>query len=196
MQRWGMAACELGLEVKGQLDRLAEADHLGLLLGAGASVAAGLPGWDELALRLLRGAEAIGDADTARAYLASQDPTLAAEAARAATEDWHRVMHAALYGDPVADLHPGSLHLAAACLAAFGSRQVTLLTLNIDDVLEEALRDVLLDLGKDAAVFARTGAALRAQAGAYEVQHLHGLLPRDRSLPPEGVVLTLSDFNR
>ncbi len=133
-----MAACELGPEVEGQLERLAEADHLGLLLGAGASVAAGLPGWDELALRLLNRAGAIGDADTARAYLASQDPTLAAEAARAATEDWHGVMHAALYGDPVADLHPGSLHLAAAYLAAVRPRRVSLLTLNIDDVLEGA----------------------------------------------------------
>ncbi len=73
---------------------------------------------------------------TQRAYLASQDPTLAAEAARAATEDWHGVMHAALYGDPVADLHPGSLHLAAAYLAAIRPRRVSLLTLNIDDVLE------------------------------------------------------------
>ncbi len=45
-------------------------------------------------------------------------------------------------------------------------------------------------------MFPRTGAAPRAQDGAYEIQHLHGLLPRDRSLPPEGVVLTLSDFNR
>ncbi len=115
-----MAACELGPEVEGQLERLAEADHLGLLLGAGASVAAGLPGWDELALRLLNRAGAIGDADTARAYLASQDPTLAAEAARAATEDWHGVMHAALYGDPVADLHPGSLHLAAPTSPRYG----------------------------------------------------------------------------
>jgi hypothetical protein len=191
-----VAACELGSEIEGQLGRLAEADHLGLLLGAGASVAAGLPSWDELALRLLRHAGAIGDADTARAYLASQDPTLAAEAARATAQDWHGVMHTALYGDPVAELYPGSLHLAAAYLAASGPQRVALLTLNIDDVLEEALGDVLSDLDRNEGVFARTAATPRAREGAHEVQHLHGLLPRDRSLPPQDVVLTLSDFNR
>lgn len=105
-------------------------------------------------------------------------------------------MHTALYGDPGTDVHPGSLHLAAAYLAASRPEQVSLLRLNIDDVLEEALRDVLSDLGREDVVFPRSSVAPRAQGGAHEVQHLHGLLPRDRSQPPEEVVLTLSDFNR
>jgi hypothetical protein len=53
---------------------LADAPHLAALLGAGASVGAGLPDWDRLAVNLLRTAGAIPDDETARAYLARPGP--------------------------------------------------------------------------------------------------------------------------
>lgn len=191
-----MAACELGEEVAGSLTELADAEHLSVLLGAGASMAAGLPGWDELAVRLLSLAGAIEDAATARAYLAGQDPALAAEAARAVSDDWNMVVREALYGTEGAALYPHALHLAVANVAATRRQGVSLLTLNLDDLLEEALRDVLDDLEREEGVMSRTAAAPRAGANAYEVHHLHGLLPRADDAQPSGLVLTLSDFNQ
>lgn len=191
-----MTACELGPEVAEQLADIAQASHVSTLLGAGASVAAGLPSWDELAIRLLGHAGAIGDASTARAYLARQDPTLVAEAARAVCDDWVGVVRDALYGTDGAELYPGALHLAVANLAATRPGEVSVLTLNLDDLLEEALRDALDELGRDEDVKSRTAAAPRAGSNAHEVQHLHGLLPRTPDLEASGLVLTLSDFNQ
>lgn len=192
-----MTACELGPEVAKHLAGLAQAAHVSTLLGAGASVAAGLPSWDELAVRLLASAGAIDDPATARAYLARQDPTLAAEAARAVSDDWVTTVRDALYGMDHAAVYPSALHLAVANLAA-GTRpwSVSLLTLNLDDLLEEAMRDALDDLGRDEDVVSRTSAAPRAGSNTHEVHHLHGLLPRAPDQAPSGMVLTLSDFNQ
>jgi hypothetical protein len=176
---------------------LAEAPHLSVLLGAGASVAAGLPSWDDLALRLLRRAGAIEDATTARAYLATHDPLVVAEAARAVSGgDWINVVRAAMYDESV-ELFPRALHLAVAYLAATRPADVTLLTLNLDDLLEEALRDAVSELGRGERVVSRTAASPRGKSGEHEVQHLHGLLPRAMQEPAAGViVLTLSDYNQ
>lgn len=190
-----MTACELGPEVAEHLGDLANAEHVSILLGAGASAAVGLPSWDELAVQLLHHAGAIDDPVTARAYLARQDPTLAAEAARAASDDWVRVVRDALYGKDGAEVYPGALHLAVANLAATHSGGVSLLTLNLDDLLEEAVRDALDELERDEDVVSRTAAAPRAGPNAHEVQHLHGLLPRAPDREASGMVLTLSDFN-
>lgn len=191
-----MAACELGEEVADALAELAKSEHLSVLLGAGASMAAGLPSWDELAVRLLNQTGAIENAETARAYLAGQDPALAAEAARAVTGDWDRVVREALYGTEGNVPYPRALHLAVANVAATRGQNVSLLTLNLDDLLEEALRDVLEDLGRNTQVMSRTAAAPRAGVNTYEVNHLHGLLPRDVQAESSGLVLTLSDYNQ
>lgn len=92
-------------------------------------------------------------------------------------------------------MHPTSLHLATANLATSGQRSVGLFTLNLDDLLEEALRDVLADLRRQEGVASRTAAAPRPPAGTLEVQHLHGLLPRTLPVAGQDLVLTLSDFN-
>lgn len=190
-----MTACELGAEVAEHLPGIAQAGHVSTLLGAGASVAAGLPSWEELAVRLLRHARAIDDPATARAYLAGQDPTLAAEAARAASDDWIGVVRAALYGTAGAEVYPSALHLAVANLAATGPWEASLLTLNLDDLLEEALRDALVELGRDEEVMSRTAAAPRAASNTHEIHHLHGLVSRTPNGETSRVVLTLSDFN-
>jgi hypothetical protein len=189
-----VAACELGSEVLDQLFPVATAPHLSVLVGAGASIAAGLPSWDELALRLLSGAGAIDDAATARAYIASQDPTVAAEAARAVCEDWSTLVRQSLYGD-AEDLYPRALHLAVANLAATRPDAVSLLTVNFDDLLEDAVRDAVAELGRTEQVESRAAASPRAGSGTHEVQHLHGLLPKDGSRAAGDLVLTLSDFN-
>lgn len=185
-----MTACELGPEMAEPLADLAQAEHVSILLGAGASVAAGLPSWDEMAVRLLGHAGAIDDVATARAFLTRQDPTLVAEAARAASDDWVSVVRDALYGTNAAEVYPGPLHLAVANLAATGPRQVGLLTLNLDDLLEEALRDLQDDLGRDKDVVSRTAAAPRAGPDAHEVHHLHGLVPRGPDREASELVLT------
>lgn len=191
-----MSASELGRGVEADLLALADAPHLAVLLGAGASVGAGLPDWDRLALNLLRTAGAIPDDETARAYLARQDPTLAAEAARASSSDWDAALRSAFYGGVEEALVPTVLHLATAVVAARRPvGEVDLLTLNLDLLLEEALFAAIEDVGVDRGVFSRALATPRSPANAHEVHHLHGLLPREDNSPPSGVVLTLSDFN-
>ncbi len=111
-----MSAAELGEDTIDELRPLA-ADRLGVLLGAGASAAAGLPGWDTLAKRLLTRSGVAPDESTAKSYLAKQDAMLAAEAARAASGDWHALIRDALY-DGEDEPEPAVLHLAAAALAA------------------------------------------------------------------------------
>ncbi len=168
------------------------APQVGILLGAGASIAAGLPSWELLAQRLLTRTGVAPSQESARRLLDSQDPLLVAEAARARSGDWEGDLRAALYGsDPEPD--PAALHLAVAGLAAArAAGDVSLNTLNFDPLLGNALRDALAELGSTATVVERwTDAA--GPRGAYTVNHLHGLLGTGTG-SATGVLLTLSDF--
>lgn len=168
-------------------------DRFGLLLGAGASVAAGLPDWDAFAQRLLVGSGVAVDEPEAQAFLARQDAMLAAEAARAATSDWSALLRSALYGDDE-EPEPAVLHLAAAALAAQRPpRAVQLHTLNFDPLLGSALRAALVELTSDAQVHERAESA-QGPEGSYVVNHLHGLLRADPTVEAQGIVLTLNDF--
>ena len=195
-----MSAAELDQEILEALAPLASAPVVNVLLGAGASAAVGLPNWDTLATRLLQRSGAVPEEDTARAFLAHQDPQLAAETARRRVDDWHELLRECLY-DPgagvtgEAPLTPGVLHLAVAALAAGREvGDVGLFTLNFDPLLEVALEQVSDELGQDRGVFSRAMSAPRAPRGHYEVHHLHGLLQPGPGGRVEGVVLTLSDF--
>lgn len=185
-------------EAKLQLLRsIPSSNELGILLGAGASMASGLPDWNTLVMRVLQATGAVPDARTAQDFLARQDPILAIEAAKVASSDWTRDLRAALYpqGD---DYLPSALHLAAATLAAKRLRsgqQTTAFTLNFDQLLENALLAAYEDLELDAEVYVRTEANRRLGHSGVEVQHLHGLLGPLNSQPAENVVLSLSDFN-
>lgn len=189
-----MSAVEIQPGTIGLLAGLSTESHVGVLLGAGASVAAGLPDWNTFAIDLLVNSGAISDRATADAFLEGQDPAIAAEAAKqAAGSSWPNVLRATLYGDTPVD--PAPLHAAAAALAATRDPSaVSLFTLNYDDLLEESLRGIL-DQPYDPSVFSRSEFRPRASAGEHEVHHLHGLLPREPSTA-ETVVLTLGDYHR
>ncbi|HXH36239.1 MAG TPA: SIR2 family protein [Plantibacter sp.] len=161
--------------------------HVTLLLGAGASTSSGLPGWDELATRLLLKSGSVTDAEAAALLVGRQDPLLVAEAARNALGDrWDQQIRSALYRG-LSDLSPSALHLAAAGHALAGpASETTLITLNFDTLLEDAAK---IDLD-DAAVHSRIDGS--RPDGVYVVHHLHGIASTSHS---EGVVLTLSDFN-
>lgn len=158
-------------------------------------MAAGLPSWDQLATDLLLRSGVVNDRETAEAFLAQQDPLLAAEAARAWADDWTQLVRDVLYPDDVGVPAPAALHLATAGYAAERPPSaVSLLTLNFDDILEHALAGALRLQGNSAAVFSRSAATPRAPAGDYEIHHLHGLLGPRQQATDGDIVLTLSDF--
>ncbi|TYP87432.1 SIR2 family NAD-dependent protein deacylase [Blastococcus xanthinilyticus] len=191
-----MSAAELDLVTLERLRPVAVAGQVSVLLGAGASAAAGLPDWNSLATQLLQLSGTIDDEETARAFLAGQDPSLAAEAARAGASDWLELVRSALYPPSVGEPEPAALHFAVASLAAprlVG--EVGLFTLNFDLLIERALQDALEEVGSGAGVHARDTEDDRAPRGDFEVHHLHGYLGQDVAETGE-IVLTLSDFTK
>lgn len=190
-----------GIDLKDEhLDLLAEvasAGQVGVLLGAGASMASGLPDWNGLAVRVLRESGAIPDEQTAQDFLARQDPLLAVEAAKILSADWTGQLRKALY--PAGDQHlPSALHLAAGTLIAKRRRDgqdSTAFTLNFDLLLEEALRAALDELEVAVQVTTRARAQRSGPRHTVEVQHLHGVLGPAAHDPAEGIVLSLSEFN-
>ncbi|QRK07329.1 SIR2 family protein [Archangium violaceum] len=191
-----MSAAELDLVTLQRLLPVANAEQVSVLLGAGASAAAGLPDWNSLATQLLQLSGTIDDEETARAFLAGQDPSLAAEAARAGVGNWLELVREALYPPSPVETEPAALHLAVASLAAGRPvGDVGLFTLNFDLLIEWALQDALEEVGSDAGVQARDTEDDRAPRGAFEVHHLHGYLGQDPADTGE-IVLTLSDFTK
>jgi hypothetical protein len=178
------------------LRNIASGSRFSILLGAGASAGAGLPDWDTLSRELLVRSGAIDDEDTAAAFLAAQDPALAAEAARiAAGSGWESTLAGALYDGAPTDLRPGALHLATANLAlAHPPGNVQLFTLNFDLLIEHALELVADEIGKPISFFTRTSGSPRAESNSFEIHHLHGAVdPVSRTA--KDVILTLSEFN-
>jgi hypothetical protein len=159
--------------------------HVTLLLGAGASSTSGLPGWDELAVRLLMRSRGVSR-EIAERLVAKQDPLMVAEAARREPgANWNRRLRAALY-EGVPNPSPSALHLAVAGHLLDGAGDdTTLLTLNFDTLLESAIRE-----GTSDPVEARADGD--EVPGAHVVRHLHGIVSTTHN---EQVILTLSDFN-
>lgn len=194
-----VSAPDLDRSTAGQLQAfVGDLDHVSFLLGAGASASVGLPDWDTLAVQLLVQSKAITDEPAARAFLARQDPTLAAEAARSSISSgrWPLLLQQVLYGkNPQPPPAPSVLHTAVATYAAARPPETTgLFTLNFDLMLEEALRAALDELEQDSSVYSRPSTSPRAPHGSYEVNHLHGVVPPTDGGSPESVILTLSDF--
>jgi hypothetical protein len=159
-------------------------DHLTLLLGAGASTSSGLPDWDTLAVRLLVRTKQANES-AARLLVSKQDPLLVAEAARAALgSSWISKLRASLYEGTI-DISPSPLHLAAAAHLLSGSGDTTLLTLNFDTLLEDAIAD-----GGSNEVISDAEGLIPDHSNV--VHHLHGILNKKTA---RKVVMTLSDFN-
>lgn len=192
-----MSATDIGdPEIEVLREAVKGKNRFAVLLGAGASAGAGLPDWNALSVQLLIRSNAISDEETAKAFLAYQDPALAAEAAKtAAGSDWKSVLVQGLYGGAPTDLSPGALHLALANLASQKPPgDVHLFTLNFDTLLEDALTLVSTELGDPTPSFSRTTFSERAPSGEFEVHHLHGVIERGGGSARD-VVLTLSEFN-
>lgn len=181
-----MSAPDLTAAMMGQFAQSGADKHLTLLLGAGASTSSGLPGWDELAIRLLLRSKSVATRESAALLVERQDPLLVAEAARRTPgANWNRSVQAALY-DGTTALTPSALHVAAAAhLLAGDEDDTTLVTLNFDTLLEGAIRD-----GTAEPVEARIDD--QRPAGVHTVHHLHGIVAPDQV---NGIILTLSDFN-
>jgi hypothetical protein len=173
------------------------APKVSLLVGAGASMEAGLPSWNVLVQRLLlRGAEQenLLPADGERArdlWLkdAGRDGPLGAAAIVDALAGDQRDAWVvdALYGTAgPSSFFPGPIARQVAALqAAFGDR-LRVMTLNYDDLVETAMRETAL------APVALATAEHRVEAGQVPVFHLHGYLGRDRSAG--GLILSESDY--
>lgn len=175
-----------------------EAPKVSLLVGAGASMEAGLPSWNALVNRLLeRGAEQADllPADDRRArelWLedAGRDGPLGAAAMvdALAGEERDAWVAEALYGTGgPASFFPGPIARQIAALQRVFGERLRLMTLNYDDLLQEALRDA----GSTPVTLAT--AEQRVAAEQVPVVHLHGYLGRDG--PAGQLVLSEADYH-
>ncbi len=160
------------------------AGHLGeitLFVGAGVSMEAELPSWNELVRNLLVGArrpEDEPDAVDAWAETVLQEGPLAAaavaESLYADPASFRRALRDALYARGFAAYVPGSLAGQIAWLKQRMGGRLALLTVNYDGLIEDALRERRLE----PVSYVR---AWSEPADKSAVWHLHGRLIRARS---------------
>ena len=197
---WGrcMVAADLDAVKLAVFASAADSTAISLLLGAGASVPAGLPDWEELVVRLLVRSGVVAQEDAARGFVRTQDPMLAAEAARCDGPEWRTLVRQSLYGEgtdgaPLAD--PTDLHYAAASLALhYQPSGLRLFTTNFDLLLEGALFTSLGENQRDVPVQPRARAAPPDAEGGFLVHHLHGVVGDSEDVW-ESPILTLNDFS-
>jgi hypothetical protein len=169
--------------ISGLIAAASEASKVSLLVGAGASMEAGLPSWKALVDRLLlRGAvkeDLLPDDDRARELWlkdASRDGPLGAAAivdALAGDERDTWILDALYGGSGASSFFPGPIARQIAALRRVFGDQLRLMTLNYDDLIEQALRD------EDLVPLTLATAEHRISAGHVPVFHLHGYLGRD-----------------
>lgn len=183
------------------LRRLSRAEHISVVVGAGASVAADLPDWSSLLKRLLARPGLPEDTRDrlADALLQTQGSLLGAEAAFDedvdGTERKRLIAEALFSGRKRSDFEPTALHFAIVELALErGPDKIQLFTTNYDDLLEEAFKIYGL------VCQSRYDHHDRSKRGSFTVHHLHGFLGRQRigrryAESPD-LVLTQSDYDR
>lgn len=173
-----------------------------MLIGAGASMEAGLPSWEELVDRLLgrlaveRGLIDAADADALAAWKAEarRDGFLGAAAVVDALagddrDGWIRDELFAESGEPQS-FFPGPISRQVPLLQRVFERDLRIMTTNYDDLIEQAFRDE----GRVEPVALATGDH-HVAAGQVPVLHLHGYLGRDDADPGE-LVLSEADYQR
>ena len=189
----------------GLLADAASAQRLTLMLGAGASIEAGLPSWPALIERLLvragteRGLlEDTDEAGRARwvAEAVRRDGYLGAAAivdALTSANTLEAWIPEALYGEGkgAADFVPGPICRQLPRLVdAFGPG-LEVMTTNYDDLAEQAVRQ---DSVNPREAVSYVGEHRAVPAGAVQIVHLHGYAGRDGVAGP--LVLTESDYQR
>ena len=189
-------------EVEPLIERLACANELTLLVGAGASMEAGLPSWRALIEQLLAKVAAelaeLEDGERADWVVATieRDELLGAGAVVGvmSKEKLEELIPAELYeGRGAEAFAPGPIAHQVASLRGIWGERAEILTTNYDDLLEQAL----IDAGT-----ARTNIRSYTQnrepdkraAGTVAVTHLHGLAGREGT--PKGIVLTEEHYHR
>lgn len=154
--------------------------RLVILVGAGVSMDAGLPSWEELVARLerqLKGSrakafEVLGSADLQRRtqqilYLSRKQP--------GNTTDTSRVLEALLDGSD--EPPPGQMAEALARLVAVYSSDVEVLTTNFDPILERAITN----LGMDGQSYSLDGLETSPGSRLWDLEAWNGLSPLERS---------------
>lgn len=156
---------------------------LGLVVGAGVSISAGLPTWQQLVNRMAELGKLGSDIG-----VASLRPETSARylAGKLRPQRFHRILRRALY-ESYCD---GSPLLKAVVDLARSGRVSRVVSSNYDDLLEEKLEALGVSIQ---AVY--DGRAPR-QPGAMQIVHIHGFVPRLSSQSYGELIFTEEDYNR
>lgn len=184
------------------IERAAAARKLTLLVGAGASMEAGLPSWPRLVEMLLETVASelpgLGEEEQAAWVEATleRDDLLGAGAVVEvmAKEDLNELIPARLYGGQGPEAFaPGPIAHQVAALQEVWGEHLEILTTNYDDLLEQALIDAGTARTRIRSYTQNRDADKRAR-GTVAVTHLHGLAGRSEA--PRKIVLTEEHYHR
>jgi hypothetical protein len=191
------------------VEEMGSASALNVVVGAGASMDAGLPGWRELLRTLLeegikRGGRRAGPPPADRvAYetlaedlLSTSDALFAGTAARLLLgRDRDNAVWRALYEDHGYSVVPGRQLIALARLIFSFHGAVRVITFNWDDLLEIALREQQPTSIAPQTIRPRgPGTLARPGKTTIPVQHVHGYIPRDGPTRIAPIILDERDF--
>lgn len=168
---------------------------LAQVVGSGASIASGLPNWNELNGRLLQAflRWKHPGLDFDRADLGRAAEIFQQRFGREAAVDLVRseaksrytgMLRDALY--PISSIDPSPIHYEAAALGLGGNRALNTFTFNFDDLLTRAIEE----LGRRV-----SGATRMPPDQRREVMHLHGKLLPDGTREGD-LILSERDFHR
>lgn len=185
------------------IERFSETRSVTLLVGAGASVEAGLPSWPDLIERLLDAVAATRpelDTDELRQrwkeLTIERDNLLGAAAVVEVllSDNLDDLVPRQLYGEAgAAGYLPGPIAHQVAALKISFDEDVEILTTNYDDLIEEALVAAGIARSRIRSYMRHRNPTARAR-NTVAVTHLHGLAGRKSAA--KSIVLTERDYHR
>lgn len=169
--------------------------ELTILLGAGASAASELPDWQEMVSKLLVGSGIAESEAIANEVSSREDLVLLAEAVheRCVGDDasWISALREALYGGIApAKIVPTTMQLNAALVAYEHLGSIKLATLNFDELLDQAVTEVILGWGDETDM-----AFSDEELELLKVEHLHGTIPLNKNVRTAADRLVFSFFD-